>query len=277
MTTPLVSVLIPAYQAETTIARALRSVIDQSVGAWEAIIAPDDSVDYAPVIAAQGITDPRIRCLARGPIGSGPSAARNRALDAATGRYITPLDADDLFLPERLDRLVALAEAKGAAVDNVRVVDDATGAVISHVQKPVDRLEPLAPAAILASPVPLMPLVPRETAPRWCEPVRLAEDVVFALEVWQRVGELPMLALPLREYRVREGSICHSPESADLAEASYKAILELIAEGKLFGETPQLAEIARRGFEGKRAFNARFAAETAGTMVTFQSFAAERW
>ncbi len=111
-----VSIVIPAYNAATTLAATLKSLAAQSMKDWEAIVVDDGSQDGTRAIAEQAATgDPRIRVLAR-PQG-GASAARNTALAEAQGRWVLFLDADDRLAPDHLECLLAAAaEQPDAAV-----------------------------------------------------------------------------------------------------------------------------------------------------------------
>lgn len=97
--TPLVTVIVPAYNAEQYIAETIRSVIGQTLQEWELIIINDGSTDTTAEIICT-FDDERIRLLEQE--NGGVSAARNRALDEAKGKYITFLDADDIFPPHSL-------------------------------------------------------------------------------------------------------------------------------------------------------------------------------
>jgi glycosyltransferase involved in cell wall biosynthesis len=70
------------------------------------LIVSDDGVDYERLLAQQGIRDARLRFFDTGHSGAGPNLSRNIALNAASGEFIAPLDADDLFYPERLEWLL---------------------------------------------------------------------------------------------------------------------------------------------------------------------------
>lgn len=114
MNGPLVTVIMPSYQAERYIADAIRSVLSQTLGDLELIVVDDASRDDSCRIAADiARTDPRVRVerLARN---SGPAAARNAAIALARGRWLALLDSDDLYHPDRLRRLVLHAEVAGA-------------------------------------------------------------------------------------------------------------------------------------------------------------------
>jgi hypothetical protein len=104
--TPSFSVIIAAYQSADTIAKAVESVLAQSLAAAEIIVCDDGSDDdlgaalapYRDVIA-----------LLRKPHG-GEASAKNAAARAATADFVAILDADDAFAPTRLERLAALAQ-----------------------------------------------------------------------------------------------------------------------------------------------------------------------
>ena len=117
---PEVSVILPAYRAEGTIAAALAALRGQSLRDIEIIVvndaSPDRTAEIARSVAAQ---DDRVSVLDMERNG-GPGLARNLGLTHARGRWIALLDADDRYLPERLARLTAL----GAERDADMVADD---------------------------------------------------------------------------------------------------------------------------------------------------------
>lgn len=107
MSRPLVSVIIPAYNAEKWLGEALRSVQAQTLTEWELIIVNDGSTDGTSEVA-RTFRDERMHVIEK-PNG-GVSSARNRGIDEARGSYIAFLDADDAMLPENLERKVAALE-----------------------------------------------------------------------------------------------------------------------------------------------------------------------
>jgi glycosyltransferase involved in cell wall biosynthesis len=99
---PLVSVLIPAFNAEETIADTLRSVRAQTYRNLEIIVVDDGSRDNTARIVSQFESeDSRIRLIQQA--NSGVAAARNAALAASSGSLIAPLDADDLWHPQKIE------------------------------------------------------------------------------------------------------------------------------------------------------------------------------
>lgn len=110
---PLVTVIIPAYNAQHYIAEALRSVLSQSFSNVEVLVIDDGSTDATARIAGQ-FSDLHLRVI-RKPNG-GVSSARNEGLRAANGRYITFLDADDRWRPQMLERTVSILESHAEVV-----------------------------------------------------------------------------------------------------------------------------------------------------------------
>jgi glycosyltransferase involved in cell wall biosynthesis len=100
-TKPLVSILIPAYNAENWIADTIRSALAQTWQHTEIIVVDDGSTDRTFEIARQFEVS-GIRCLHQE--NRGAAAARNTAFSASRGDYIQWLDADDLLSPEKIAR-----------------------------------------------------------------------------------------------------------------------------------------------------------------------------
>ncbi|MBN1341081.1 MAG: glycosyltransferase family 2 protein [Phycisphaerae bacterium] len=105
MSRPLVSVVIPAYNAEDTIGRAIDSVLAQTLGDWELIVVDDGSTDRTAE-AARSRGD-RVRVIRCPHLGPGP--ARNQGAEAALGQYLAWLDADDVWYPTKLEWQLGLA------------------------------------------------------------------------------------------------------------------------------------------------------------------------
>jgi len=97
-----ISVIIPAYNREATICRAIRSVFQQTFQDFELIIVDDYSQD-GTIEAINTCSDPRIKII-RHHQNLGASAARNTAIKSSSGRYLAFLDSDDEWLPEKLSR-----------------------------------------------------------------------------------------------------------------------------------------------------------------------------
>lgn len=109
---PLVSVVVPAFNAAASLQQTLDSVLAQSFPSFEIIVVDDGSQDATAAIAGRASArDGRIRVVHQRNAGVG--AARNAGLRLARGKYIAPLDADDLWSPRKLERQIARLERAG--------------------------------------------------------------------------------------------------------------------------------------------------------------------
>jgi hypothetical protein len=106
---PQVSVLVTARDNERHIAAAVASVLRQTIGDVELLVADDGSRDGTPEIL-DSLRDPRLTVI-RHHTSAGISTRRNELVERARGRYVAPLDADDVWLPTRLEQHVALLDA----------------------------------------------------------------------------------------------------------------------------------------------------------------------
>lgn len=104
MTSDLVSIITPSYNAENFIANTIESVLLQTYQSWELLIVDDASPDNAnELIEKYSLQDSRIS-LIKLDRNSGAAVARNAGIAAAKGRYIAFLDSDDRWLPDKLDK-----------------------------------------------------------------------------------------------------------------------------------------------------------------------------
>lgn len=107
-----VSVIIPAFNQADYLASAIQSVLDQTYPAYEILVIDDGSTDRTRDVVRRFL-DPSIQYVYQE--NRGLAAARNTGLRLATGDYISFLDADDLFLPEKIDLLVSALESHPGA------------------------------------------------------------------------------------------------------------------------------------------------------------------
>lgn len=130
----VVSVIIPAYNAVRWLEIAVASACGQSLREIEILVVDDGSTDgTGELVRRLAAADARIRLVARENGGVG--AARNSGIRAARGKYIAPLDADDVWHPFKLERQVARMEAGGEETGLVYCWSekiDATGRVVTH-------------------------------------------------------------------------------------------------------------------------------------------------
>lgn len=113
----LISIIVPVYNVEKYIVETMECVEAQTYGNWELLLIEDGSTDGTVEKITRFLEerqDPRIR-LVRQSSNTGAAGARNRGLREAAGRYIAYLDADDLWVPEKLERELRFLQEKGAA------------------------------------------------------------------------------------------------------------------------------------------------------------------
>lgn len=136
--TPLVSVVVPAFNAEGTIAATLCSISAQTWTNLEILVVDDGSTDGTAAIAeAWCASEPRARLIRKA--NGGVASARNRGIAEAKGEWIAPVDADDLWHAAKVERQVAAAlkapEPPGFVYCWSRFIDEAgrvTGSMEAH-------------------------------------------------------------------------------------------------------------------------------------------------
>ena len=113
----LISIIVPVYNVEKYIEEAISCVTAQTCKDWELLLVEDCGTDGTLEVIKRYMDnngDARIR-LIRQTTNQGAARARNRGLQEARGRYIAYLDADDLWVPEKLERELAFMKEKDAA------------------------------------------------------------------------------------------------------------------------------------------------------------------
>lgn len=124
--TPVVSVVMPAYNAATYLPKTVQSVLDQTFKDFELLIIDDDSTDRTAEVGQQlAVTDSRIRFVHLDD-NQGVANARNVGVAHAEGQYVAFLDSDDLWLPDKLKLQVAFMRQHQADFSycSYDVVDD---------------------------------------------------------------------------------------------------------------------------------------------------------
>jgi succinoglycan biosynthesis protein ExoO/succinoglycan biosynthesis protein ExoU len=242
-----VSVIVPAHDARDYVGAAIASALAQEGVAVEVIAVDDGSADGTfEALAEWARRDPRVVAL-RHAAQRGPAAARNTALARAGGDWVTPLDADDAFLPGRLAALVGQAEALGADLlaDNLLLRDFATGADLGPLFPPgrmaPDR--PVTPVEMIRRDMPdmptraqfgfLQPLIRRDLllrhGLRYRDEMKAAEDFLFYFECVARGARFHLTPEAGYVYAQREGSIAGRPTSVLYGSAGNRRMLRIAA------------------------------------------------
>jgi len=217
MKKPLVSIMMPAYNAGKYIGRAIESVLAQTYENWELIIIDDCSTDNTYEIAAS-YKDPRIRIL-RHEQNMGVGSSRNDALSASRGQWVAVLDADDEWLPQRLERLIKETDEREDLFlsDLVTKCFDRDGSLIPWKVIDASGLVGEGHAAIVgiedflkAGCILLKPLFPMSAVRNFqlfFEDFRLGADLDFWVQLFHAGLKLKLTGETYYFYRLNPGSL----------------------------------------------------------------------
>jgi glycosyltransferase involved in cell wall biosynthesis len=202
------SVVMSVYNGESYLAEAIQSVLSQSINEFEFIIVDDGSTDSSAAII-HSFKDPRIKIITQQ--NSGLSAALNRGIQAAQGKYISRMDADDICMPDRfarqLDSFLADSDLVMVGSNAMLIEEDGAEIGVTHL--------PLEDQAIKAS-FPQNPFYHSsvtfkksifEKCGGYNEDIRQHfEDLLLWLCFGQH-GNMKNIETPLLQYRIVPGSI----------------------------------------------------------------------
>ncbi|TIU34593.1 MAG: glycosyltransferase [Mesorhizobium sp.] len=254
---PLVSIVVPAHNAEATLARALDCLVGQDTPDWEAIIIDDASTDRTPAIIAGYVEhDPRFRTLSS--CAHSAAGARNSGISMARGQWLMFLDADDWvdasFLSKMLAALKAAPDAVAAYCGSRRVMPDG-GLTPSSIATEV-AIQPFETFARRCAVRAHALLVDRKTIVElggFDVSLRTCED----WDLWQRLARLGkrwlMVDEPLAFHRTNPNALT-SNSTQMLADAEI-----VIARG--FSPDPRVRHPASAHANGAIDANGRTAAE----------------
>lgn len=103
-----VSIIMPCYNDGRYIQKSIQSVINQTIQSWELIIIDDGSDDSETLLYLNKLEHPKIKIYFEEH--GGPSHARNKGIKYASGKYILPLDADDIIAPSYLEKAISVLD-----------------------------------------------------------------------------------------------------------------------------------------------------------------------
>ena len=229
---PNVSVIIPCYNAEKTIAETIESVLAQTYQDYEIIVVDDGSMDQSKeVIQSFG---EKVKYIYQE--NGGQSAARNTAIRNSIGKYLAFLDSDDLWKPQKLEKQLEIMQEKGVdwCYCDCEYFIDRTGKSIgtySHLIRSPKKgyvIEALLLGNFIASPTPVVSKAVFEQAGYFDESpeIQSRED----WEEWIRIAMVcPIIYLPdvLAKHRIHENSITFM-ENPDVAFSSHVAVVNKV-------------------------------------------------
>jgi glycosyltransferase involved in cell wall biosynthesis len=243
---PRVSILVPVYNAELYLPAMLESILRQTLGDFEAIMVDDGSTDgSAPILERAAARDPRFR-LFRQEGNTGIVAALNRGLGECRAPYIARMDADDIALPDRLERQVAHMEANPdiVALGTSLAYIDERGKSLDRVRRCALRGSMLRGNPLLHPTVMLRRGVLEQHAIRYRAEYIYAEDYYLWLEL-SRFGRLAALDEVAYLYRV-SGTTLRSRKLRNMIRATLRVKM---AGWRRLGLQPTPADLLGLAFE----------------------------
>lgn len=197
-----VTVVIPCYNAARYLGAAIESALHQSHVPAEVLVIDDGSTDQSAVVA--GSFGPPVRVILQS--NRGESVARNRGIEEAQGDWIAFLDADDLWLPDKLARQLAVAGPDVVCVHTnyytfgtrrkLFAFSDVPPAELYSLERFFLRRSPLGPSTIM---------VPKWLPARFPDWTQYAEDIVYFVEV-ARLGTIVLVPEFLTAVRCHRAS-----------------------------------------------------------------------
>jgi glycosyltransferase involved in cell wall biosynthesis len=239
----LVSIIMPAYNAQGFIERSVQSVLNQSYPYWELIIIADDQQDYLQILKQFQISDSRIKFISTNKIASGASHARNLGIKQAKGNIIAILDADDSFSPQKLELCVLkLQEASVVScaleLRNLSGLLGYVGTSISSglmASRDYKRINFSGDSMIVFDRT-IIPVT-------YDEEMQCLEDLAFMLNCFEYTDTVYHFSLPLHQYYKETDSLSHQGKMID-----HKKILLKRLEEQRYNFVDPKQSVAMRDF-----------------------------
>lgn len=212
MVSPRVSVIVPFYNSEATLAACLESLRGQTLKDIEIILVDDGSTDNGFAVARNFAEGYEGICTVLHQENKGPSAARNRGLDLAVGEFVAFVDSDDSVAPTMYEKMVDSADKYGSDIVSCgrRSVDSLTGEVVKEKVPKYD---------VLKGSVRTNPSIAKRVSPLMCdkmfrrsiivehdlrldEDIRHAEDYLFSSRYRLHTSSVSAVGEALYQYKV---------------------------------------------------------------------------
>lgn len=234
--TPKISIVIPVYNSAKYLRECLDSIVSQGFADWEVVAVDDGSLDESPAILDEyAARDVRVKVIHKA--NGGVSAARNDGLDAASGEYVLFVDSDDWLSADALQVLfdatlngvvdVAIADhwiwkengsesehrffAKEFSTDSKTVIQNVQRMVLYKGYSPYP-----SPSCSYMFSALWSKLIRRtllvENGIRFSGALKLYEDGLVALQVFEHAKTIAYKQVPVYHYRVLNNSLCHVNE-----------------------------------------------------------------
>ncbi|EQB8042967.1 glycosyltransferase family 2 protein [Aeromonas hydrophila] len=221
-----VSIIMPAYNSALTIVSSIKSVQQQSHTDWELLITDDGSTDNTVELVQQlADVDPRIS-IEVNCVNSGAGFSRNQSINRSKGKYIAFLDADDLWLPNKLSTQVAYMEQTGALF-SYTAYQKFSDAGLGGVIMPPTRVthQQLLKGCVIGC---LTVMYNAEVLGRQTMPlIRKRQDMGFWLKLLKLCGEAHGIPVVLAQYRTDSGMSQNKLNAAGYQWRLYRDVVGL--------------------------------------------------
>lgn len=232
-----VSVIVPAYNAEGSLSKTIKSLLAQTYDSMEIIIVDDGSDDKTLDIAHSFAKNSKIKVLSQK--NQGASIARNAGLKVATGDLVMFCDADDEFESKMIEEMVRKIEAYpdalvvcGKKVQGKDFLPQKSGLQIGDIRKHV--VYSILKGAILYSPCDKIysRKIIEENNIRFPDKVSYGEDLIFNLNYLKNINAIYYLKKALYIYNYGDGSSKKSASNIKNRDRMYEALAKFVGEKK---------------------------------------------
>ena len=210
----MVSIITPSHNTEKYIAKTMDSVLAQTYGEWEMIIVDDLSTDNSPsIIETYALRDSRIK-LIKSEQKSGASGSRNRAIEASQGRYIAFLDADDLWMPQKLEKQIMFMTKHDLAFtySSYKTINENDEVLTTFATVPEISYESMLKTCSVGC---LTAVYDAEKLGKMYLPkLPTKEDYVLWLNIMKKISTTQGIIEPLAYYRIGEASVSSNKVNA---------------------------------------------------------------
>lgn len=226
---PEISVIIPAYNTAAYISRTIESALGQTLKNIEVIVVDDASTDNT-VEVVKSFQDERLKVFVNEQ-NLGAGGTRNRALREATGKWIAVLDSDDWYAPERLEKLLEVANAKNAdmVADDLFLIRDGEhtpwSTLINESGEVINSIKQIDPVFFVETDVYgkqglhlglSKPLFRREFMLQhnieYDPSIKVTQDFWLVIDCLMKGASFFLVPEPYYFYRSRPGSLVYSPK-----------------------------------------------------------------
>ena len=251
--TPLISVIVPVYNAEKTLRQCVDSILGQDYMDFELLLIDDGSMDNSPAICDDyAVKDLRVKVFHK--LNGGVSSARNLGLDNALGEWITFVDSDDMVSKDYLNKVVDCSENL-IVVGYWNLSPDGTRFGSKHI--PSQNETPIVSDYLSSK------LASFEMRGPYCkfyrrgllkgisfhEDMKVAEDVCFVMDYLRNVKTLRIL--PESYYIFR----CHELEAVDRYKTTVDYAINSLCHLKYsYNELVDIHHLSKKGFMSYIAF-----------------------